>query len=108
MVIYFYLNIKKLKLSRLLLLLCLLSVTTLSYYIYYLFLNDNINNSACCSKPPIVCIVGNAQTKNHAMKIHQMWEYRFDSFWYIWDDISTEHITRLNNIAFLYSNRNLS
>ena len=107
-VFYFYLNVKCLKLIWFWLVTCLLSTLVTSYYFYYSSINNNIKDIAVVADALQVCIVGNAQTRKHALAMHHMWENKFRSFWYIWDDISKENITVQNNIMFFYSDNILS
>ena len=86
----------------------LFSVMTTSCYLYHFNESSFINNAIIHTNTPEVCIVGNAETKKHALRIHQMWDNRFRSYWYIWNDDTNATLTQINNIVYLHSDVNLS
>ena len=55
-----------------------------------------------------ICIIGNAQKREHALAMARMWDHQFRSFWYIWDESSKENLTLPSNVTFIYSNEILS
>lgn len=75
---------------------------------YYILINYKHINMHIADGALKVCIVGNAQTKQHAIAMHEMWERIFRSFWYIWDEYHKEDITFENGMTFIYSNDTLS